>query len=274
MIIENKPRVLVMLTAIALMVCFASTLRGMANQWWNDEDMGHGFLVPVAIAWVVWRERERWRGLRAEPSGIGFIILGAGAAMQLASALGAGLFAGSVGFVLSLAGVILCLGGFAWLRVWAFPLLLTLFMLPKLAIVYNQATLPLQLLATRMAGGMLSLAGFTVVREGNILDVSGHRVAVVEACNGIRYLLPLAFIAVLFAYLSDSKRWMRAALLAAAIPIAIMANSLRVAAAACVPALAEGTAHAVSGFLIFALCLLALMVFRHMFNSVYTHLHA
>jgi exosortase len=274
MTIENKPRVLVMLTAVALIVCFAPTLRGMANQWWTDEDMGHGFLVPVAIAWVVWRERERWRGLPAEPSGVGFIVLAAGAAMQLASALGAGLFAGSVGFVLSLAGGIVCLGGFGWLRVWAFPLLLTLFMLPKLAIVYNQATLPLQLLATKMAGGMLSLAGFTVLREGNILDVSGHRISVVEACDGIRYLLPLAFIAVLFAYVSDSKRWMRPALLASAIPLAIIANSLRVAAAACLPALAEGTAHSVSGLLIFALCLPVLMIFRRVFNSVYTRLYA
>lgn len=121
---------------------------------------------------------------------------------------------------------------------------------------------------------MLSLAGFSVLREGNILDVSGHRISVVEACDGIRYLLPLAFIAVLFAYLSDSKRWMRLALLTAAIPIAILANSLRVAAAACVPALAEGTAHSVSGLLIFAFCLPALMLFRRMINSVYTRLYA
>ena len=122
--------------------------------------MGHGFLVPVAIGWIVWRERPRWRNLRAEPSRAGFLILAAGAGMQLASALSAGLFAGSVGFVFSLAGAIVCLGGFAWLRVWAFPMLLTLFMLPKLAIVYNQGTLPLQLLATKMAGGMLSARRF------------------------------------------------------------------------------------------------------------------
>ncbi len=269
-----RNRVLVALTAVALVVCFASTLRGMAEQWWSDEDMGHGFLVPAIIAWIVWRERERWRELPVEPAGFGFLILGAGAAMQLMSALGAGLFAGSVGFVLSLTGAIVCLGGFAWLRIWAFPLLLTLFMLPKLAIVYNQATLPLQLLATRMAGGMLSLAGFTVIREGNILDVSGHRIAVVEACDGIRYLLPLAFIGVIFAYISDTKRWMRVALPAAAVPVAIIANALRVAAAASVPALAAGSAHALAGWLIFVLCLPALMIFRRLFHSVYRRLYA
>jgi exosortase len=228
----------------------------------------------VAIGWIVWRERDRWRALPVQPSALGFVILGFGAVMQLASVLGAGLFAGSVGFVLSLAGCIVCLGGFAWLRVWTFPLLLTLFMLPKLAIVYNQTTLPLQLMATKIAGGMLSLAGFAVVRDGNILEVSGHRISVVEACNGMRYLLPLAFIAVLFAYVTDSKRWMRLALLVAAIPVAIIANAVRVAAAAGVPALAEGSAHVVSGLTIFVLCFPALMILRRMLNSVYTRLHA
>jgi exosortase len=270
--VKIKPRTLAILAAVALAVCFASTIRGMAGQWLSDEDMGHGFLVPLVIAWIVWRERDQWRELPVQPSALGFVFLLAGAAAQLVSAIGVGLFAGSVGLVLSMTGAVLCLGGFAWLRAWAFPLLLTLFMLPKLAIVYNQATLPLQLLATRMAGGMLSLAGFAVSRQGNILEVSGHRISVIEACDGIRYLLPLAFVAVTFAYIGDSKRWMRLALLAAAIPLALIANAFRVAMAACVPALAVGTAHAVSGWAIFTLCLPSLLVFRRLFNSVYTRL--
>jgi len=105
----------------------------------------------------------------------------------------------------SVAGAVLSLGGFAYLRAWALPLLLALFMLPKLALVYNQVTLPLQLFASRMAAGILTASGIAVIREGNILDVAGRRVSVVEACNGIRYLLSLGFMAVVFAYLSDTK---------------------------------------------------------------------
>jgi exosortase len=269
-----RPRTLTLLTAAALAVCFASTIGGMVEQWTTDEDMGHGFLVPVVIAWIVWREREQWRGLPVKPGAWGFVLLFGGAALQLVSAVGVGLFAGAVGMILSIAGAIVCLGGSAWLRAWAFPLLLTLFALPKLAIVYNQATLPLQLLATRMAGGILSLAGFAVARDGNILSVAGHRIAVIEACDGLRYLLPLAFIAVVFAYSADSKRWMRLALLVSAVPLALIANALRVAAAACLPALAVGTAHAVSGWLIFVFCLPVLIFVRRLFNSVYGRLHA
>jgi exosortase len=200
--------------------------------------------VPFAIAWIVWRERERWLNLSVQPGMWGFTVLAVAACLQIASVLGAGLFAGSLAFLLSLVGLGLCLYGFAWPRVWAFPLLLTLFMLPKLAIVYNQVTLPLQLVATRLAGGMLSTAGFAVVRDGNILNVAGHSIAVVEACNGIRYLLPLASLALVFAYAADAKSWLRVAMLAAAIPTAIIANALRVAFSGLWPALTSGVPHA------------------------------
>jgi exosortase len=259
----------VVLTAVALAACYAPTLRGMFEQWSNDEDMSHGFLVPIVILWIVWRERERWLALQTSPNWWGFALLASAAGMQFAGLLGVGLFAGSVAFLVSVAGAVLCLGGVAWLRTLAFPLILAVFMLPKLAVVYNQVTLPLQLLASRIAAGILTGAGIAVIREGNILDVGGHRVAVVEACNGIRYLLSLGFVAVVFAYLSDSKPWMRLALLAAAVPIAILANAVRVAAAAWLPSLEAGVPHAFSGWFIFVLCLATLMLFRQLFNKVY-----
>jgi exosortase/archaeosortase family protein len=90
--------------------------------------------------------------------------------------------------------------------------------------------------------------------------VAGHRVSVQEACNGVRYLLSLGFIAVVYAYLSDSKPWMRFALLAVVVPIAIVANAPRVATSALVPALDAGTPHAVAGCLVFALCLATLVL--------------
>ena len=263
------------LSSIALLLaCYASTLRGMFDQWSTDEDMGHGFVVPFVVLWIIWRERKRWTSLPMQPSAWGFLILAAGAGMQFIAAIGAGLFASSVAFLISAAGAVVCFGGFALLRAWAFPFLVALFMLPKLAVVYNQITLPLQLLASRMAAGMLSLASIAVIREGNILNVAGHRISVAEACSGIRYLLSLGFVAVVFAYLADSKPWMRVALLAAAIPVAIVANAIRVAATGLVPALDSGTLHAASGWLVFVLCLILLIAARNLFNAVYSRYHA
>src|SRR5580700_10896224 len=261
-------------TAAALAACYAPALRGMVHQWSNDEDMSHGFVVPVLALWIVWRERQRWRALPAEQNPWGLAVLAAGAGMQCAAALGAGLFAGSVAFLVSVSGAVLCLGGVALLRAWTFPLLLSVFMLPKLAIVYNQATLPLQLLASRLAAFMLTVAGIGVIREGNILDVGGHQVAVMEACNGLRYLLALGFVALVFGYLADSKPWMRVALVATAIPTAIFANAARVASASWLPRLDSGTPHTLAGAAIFLLCLICLGAARQFYNAIYGHYHA
>jgi exosortase len=261
------------LCAIALAICYAPTLRGMFEQWSTDEDMSYGFAVPLVIAWIVWRERERWGRLPFQPSVWGCGFLAAAAGLHFVSVVGAGLFAASLAFLISAVGVILCLGGWALLRAWTFPLLLSIFMLPKLAIVYNQATLPLQLLASRLAAFMLTVAGIGVIREGNILDVGGHQVAVLEACNGVRYLLALGFMALVFGYLADSKPWMRMALLATAIPTAIFANAARVASASWLPRLDSGTPHTLAGAAIFLVCLVCLGAAREFYNAVYGHYH-
>ena len=106
------------------------------------------------------------------------------------------------------------------------------------------------------------------------MDVAGHRISVVEACSGIRYLLSLGFVAVVFAYLSDAKPWMRIALLAASVPVAILANALRVAATGLLPVLDAGTPHAISGWLVFVMCLAMLVLARRLLNAAYRRYHA
>jgi exosortase len=236
--------------------------------------MGHAFLVPVAILWIVWRERERLRPLALSPSYWGFAILAAGAAFHCAGAIGAGLFVGSLGLLVSAAGGVVALGGLALLRALVFPFLLALFMLPKLAIVYNQATLPLQLLASRLAATGLTVAGVGVLRDGNILVVHGHAIAVEEACNGIRYLLPLAFLSLVYGYLAGARVWARATLLAASVPLAILANALRVALSASYPALATGTPHMLFGTILFVLCFSALVAFNWLLSRFKGGAHA
>lgn len=240
----------------------------MIDQWTNDEDMGHGFLVPFVIGFVVWRERKRWMQLEFEPSPWGIVLMLAAVGMHLISAIGAGLFAGSVAMLVSIAGAVLCLGGWKLLRTWSFPIVLMLFMLPKLAVLYNQATLPMQLFASQMAAGMLTMTGVGVIRNGNVLDVGGHQVAVAEACSGIRYLMPLGFMGVVFGYLADTRAWMRLVLLVWAVPVAIVANAVRVAFSAYSPKLADGTWHALLGLAIFLLCLATFIPVRTVWNRL------
>lgn len=269
-------RVLLAAVAVALAVAYAPVVRGMAQQWATDEDMGHGFLVPLAVAWIVWRERARWMTLSPAPDLRGLTVMLLGAAIHIASAVGGGLFMGAAGLLVSIAGAVWTLGGTAYLRVWAWPLLLLLFALPKLAVVYNQATLPLQLASSRMAAGALALAGVTATVHGNIVQVAHYQVAVEEACNGVRYLLSLGFLGTLFAYYFDPRAWMRAALLAAAVPLAVGANVARIAATALLgsinPAFGEGFLHYLSGVAVFALCLPALAGLRVLIDRVYARI--
>lgn len=227
----------------------------MLHQWLTDDDMAHGIVVPAVVAWVIWRERKNWSATAKNPSLWGWPILAAGAGMHLIGTVGGGLFLSSVALWISAAGVVVLLGGLSLLRRWTFPFVLALFMLPKLAIVYNQSTLPLQLLASHLAASMLSITGIGVIRSGNILEVRGHQVLVAEACNGIRYLLPLGFVAALLGYLAGVKAWVRWTLVIATIPASILANAVRVAVSGAVPSLAEGTLHDLTGLAIFAFCL-------------------
>jgi exosortase len=265
----GKQQLAIALTFLVMAFCYAATLQGMALQWWNDEDMGHGFLVPVVIGWILWMERKHWLSIPPVPSAWGIPVLAIAFGLHAAGSIGVGLFASSLALWLSVTGAILCLGGTRFLRAWAFPVLLALFMLPKLAIVYNQATLPLQLLASKMAAGVLTSLGIGVIRSGNILDVGGHRVAVAEACNGIRFLLPLAFMALVIGYIADPKPWVRTVLMLSTIPVAITANALRVAAAACIPALDSGTPHEIAGVIFFLISLVAVLMAHWTIKLIY-----
>jgi len=266
-------RLAVIAAIVAITVVYASSLRTMFQIWMTDEDLAHGILVPPVILWILYRERGRLKALPAVPSRWGWLFLALGAALQFASVRGAGIFVGSVAFVVSVVGAVLCLGGIAWTRALAFPLVLMCFMLPKLTFLYDAVTLPLQLLASRVAAGILSSAGFGVIRTGNILLVSGHLVSVEAACNGIRYLLPLGFVALVFAYLYEPRAWIRGAMLAAAVPLAIVANACRVAASAAWPRLATGDWHMLTGLAVFALTVSAIPAIQSVFRSVDRRFH-
>jgi exosortase len=171
-----------------------------------------------------------------------------------------------VALLISSVAVVILLGGFDLFRRWTFPFVLSLFMVPKLAIVYNQGTLPLQLMASRLAAWLLWVTGFGVSRQGNILEIHGRQIFVAEACNGLRYLLPLAFIAMLLGYLSGVKPWARWVLFLASVPVAVLANALRVALVGVAPALGVGALHEATGLLVFAIAVVPLFAVSRFFR--------
>ena len=168
--------------------------------------------------------------------------------------------------VFSIIGIVLLLGGVRYVRVLAFPLALLFFMAPIPAILYNRITFPLQILAGQAAAGALSILDIPVLRDGNVLELSGRQLSVVEACSGIRSLLSLSFLCLVYGYFFEKRNSVRAILFVASVPVAILANAGRVALTgvliAVKPELAAGFFHAASGWVIF-MGALALLVGLH-----------
>jgi exosortase len=258
---------------LLLTACYGSVLFRMVLHWAQDEDMGHGFFVPLVAAYIAWQRRDALLKTAARPNWWGLAVLAWGAAQLYVATLGAELFLARTAFLISLIGVVLLLGGIPILRIVAFPIFLLFFMVPIPAIVYNQVTFRLQLLASWMAETALSALGVPVLRQGNILELASQQLSVAEACSGIRSLLTLSFLALVYAYLFDRKVWMRAALFLATVPIALIANAGRVTVTGLLsevnPALAEGVFHSASGWVIFMIGLALLACTHFAVNLLY-----
>lgn len=253
-----------------LILCYGTILYRMAVQWATDENMGHGFFVPLVAGYIAWRRRD---ALTFDPRqgnlwGLATVILAA--LLSLVATLGAELFTARFSLIVALFGVILYLGGMRWLKVLLFPLGLLLFMIPIPAIIYAQLTLHLQILASQLGEMLITLMGIPVLRAGNTLQLPSQTLDIAEACSGIRSLLSLMFLSLVFAYFMDKKVWMRWALLAATIPIAIGANGIRVAFTGLLSEidtkLASGMYHETEGYIVFVVALAALFLTHRLIN--------
>jgi exosortase len=235
--------------------------------------MGHGFFVPVIAGFIAWQRRDELLRQPLKSSSWGWAILLFGALLELLGSLGAQIVVQRTAFLVSLVGVVLVLGGIKALRILSFPLFLLLFMIPIPAVIYGQITLPLQLFASKVAETVLSAIGIPVLRDGNILELASQRLSVVEACSGIRSLLSLSFLSLIYAYFFDTKVWMRYVLLVATVPIAIIANAGRVTITGILSEyrtdLARGFFHTMEGWVIFLIALIFLIGFHRVVNWVY-----
>lgn len=260
-----------------LLIAYGSVLWRLVEVWYNDGDMGHGFFVPVIAGYIAWQTRDRISGVNPQPNWWGLAIMAFGALQLWIGALGAELFLARTSFVITIIGAVLLLGGTAYLKAFGFPLFLLFFMVPIPAIIYNQITFPLQLFASRVAEGSISVLGIPVIREGNILELAQQKLNVVEACSGIRSLLTLTFLSLVYGYFTEKRGWVRVTLFLATIPIAIIQNAGRVTitgiAAQFNPDLAEGWFHEAQGWVTFMVAFAILALFHQLLIRTWVLFH-
>jgi exosortase len=253
-----------------LILCYWPILYRMGTQWATDENMGHGFFVPIMAGIVAWQRRDELMAEPRKPNSFGLVIVVFAGLLSVVATLGAELFSARFSFVVALFGTILYLGGTRWLKLLLFPLLLLLFMIPIPAIIYSSITMKLQTLASQLGEVMISAMGIPVLREGNTLKIPSQTLDIAEACSGIRSLMTLMFLSLFVSYFMDKKVWMRWVLLLATIPIAILANGVRVAVTGLLSEintqLATGVYHEIEGYIVYVIALVALLSVHRLIN--------
>lgn len=267
-----------------LLWLYFPTLSRLVAQWWSDPNFSHGFFVPLFSAFVIWQERSRLTRLKPQPSWWGLLFVVFGLCVLIVGQMGAELFLSRVSMLIVLAGLIVLFLGLSFFRAVLFPWAFLFLMIPIPAIVFNLVTFPLQLLAAKVASTILPWMGVPVLREGNVITlplppgVVGDlfkRLEVAEACSGIRSLMSLATLAVIYGYLMERSTALRISLALASIPIAVAANSVRIVGTGLLayywdPDKAEGFYHEFSGWLIFVVSLFMLYLL-HRIVRIFWH---
>lgn len=246
-----------------LIAVFFPVVAVMVKEWATLDEMGHAFFVPVVAGYMVWNDREKIMKLPVKPCYPAVILILWGFFQMALGFLGADFFVARTAFLIAGIGIIWTLAGTAVLRALAFPLFMLLFMIRIPLFVYQQMTFPLQIFASQVATAALGVLGIPVLRDGNILELPSQKLQVVEACSGIRSLLSLTFLSLVYAYFFDRRRWMRPVLFLCTIPIAIIANAFRVTLTGVLSEYkkewADGFFHSFEGWVIFMVALACLL---------------
>ncbi len=250
----------------AVLLAFAALYWGVARQLvseWGGENFSHGFLiVPIAL-FFVWERRHALSAEEPRPSIVGLLVVIASAALQVLGVLASALFVSRLSILGMLAGIVLFLFGSRHLKILAFPIAFLVLMIPIPTILFNKIAFPLQLLASQLGELGLNIAGVPVLREGNVITLSNISLEVADACSGIRSLVSLLTLAIVYGYLLERRTWARIAIAAASVPVAIAANGFRVAATGVAahyigPEVAQGVLHEFSGWLVFVVAFILL----------------
>lgn len=263
---EKQWRVSKYLILAAFAFClYWPTLTGLVRQWYSDSNYSHGFLVPIISAWAVWRKRTALLAVVQKPSWWGLMILLSGLGVLGIGVLGAELFLMRASLLLVCAGLVVFLKGWAYFRAVLFPLMFLAFMIPVPAIILTQVTFPLQILASNAAAAVLQVLGVPVLRDGNIINLPAVSLEVVEACSGIRSLLSLLTLAVAYGYVTKSRMQVRVMLALASVPVAVVANSLRIVITGVLAQYSGANAalgffHEFSGWVVFVISFAGLII--------------
>ena len=223
---------------------------------------------------VLWQDRKKLKAIASAPSWAGLPLVVLGLLMLVLGVLGAELFFSRVSLLILLAGLIILFQGWTFFRAVLFPWAFLILMVPIPTLILQHVTFPLQLLASKLATGLLELVGVPVLRQGNVIVLAAMPLDVAEACSGIRSLLTLVTLAIIYGYLMETGSGCGWCWLSSAVPIAVAANSFRIFGTGLLvqywdPDKAVGFFHAFSGWLIFVVALIMFFAVHRLISLIW-----
>jgi exosortase len=241
---------------LAFALCYWNVLTKLVHDWAHDDNYSHGFLIVPLALYFAWERRARLAAVAYQPNWVGLVLVIGSLGMLVAGTLGAELFVSRVSIIFLIAGTVLFTAGFDALRILVFPIAFLFLMVPPPAIIFNQIAFPLQLLASRFGEATLQALSIPVLREGNVITLANTSLEVAEACSGIRSLISLLTLGIVYGYFVDPRISVRTMIALSTIPIAIVANGIRVAGTGVAAhyygnEAAEGFFHTFSGWIVF-----------------------
>lgn len=258
----NKIKITVIIFLWALL--FIPVYPEMVRDWLSHSDNSHGFLVPVIAGYFVWSRKEQLKSVVIGSSWWGGMLLFFSLAVHLLSYAGGIAFISRVALVTSLLGLVWFCMGNEFVDALVFPILFLLFMIPIPYSLMNHVALPLQTMATQLSAKIIGMCSIPFLREGNMLYFVGSQLEVAEACSGIRSLMALSMIACALSVMMNVNWKKKAALITSSIPIALLANVLRIAGTGILAhyfgdKVARGFLHEFSGIMVFIIGLASLL---------------
>src|SRR4051812_43242758 len=252
--------------AAGLLLLYVPTYASLAHTLWRDDAYAHGPIMLALFAWLVWRDRAALQeegGTRAPV--VGGLLVAAGLALYIVGRTQSLVLFEAASLLPVIGGTLLILRGWSGLQRFGFALALLLFVIPLPGFILDAITAPLKTFVSASVATLLHALGYPIERAGVMLQVGDHQLLVADACSGMNSIYSLLALAFVYVHLTGPARRMRLPLvLLAVVPIAVLANIVRVAVLALVTyhfgdAAAEGFLHGFAGMLVFVIAVLMLV---------------
>lgn len=249
---------------LVILVTYYSALKRLILHDWAMEDYSHCYLIPFVFLYLLWEKRQELAITPSKASWMGFIPFILGIIMFWLGELSGELFSLYISMWLVVVSLLWMHLGWRKIKVLAFPLFMLLTMFPFPNFINNRILLNLKIISTQIGVALLQLYGMSAYREGNMIDLGFTQLQVVDACSGLRYVIPLLVLSLLLAYWFKAALWKRIFLVLSSIPLSVMVNSMRIAVTGILYSswgaqVAEGFFHGFSGWLIFMLTIPVLL---------------